>query len=247
MNLLPISIFNVKNDLEDKIIASLGNDIISNMIINNNCYEPHFNFILNKILSENDIAVDIGANIGYHTLSMAKIVGNYGKVYAFEPQRILFQELCCNVILNRLDNVYAYNAGISSEISYSYLPIIDYYSKEISLGCISLNNNDNKNTEKVELFPLEYFNIKKINFVKIDVEGYELNVLNGMNNILINDNPTLFIEINSQDYHDTLNFLKNMNYNIYRVVVAGWDHDYLCIHENNPKNIDSINLSFIKL
>src|ERR1043165_865505 len=63
--------------------------------------------IFRQVLRPGDLALDIGANLGSHTLPLAQFVGPTGGVYAFEPQRILFQILCGNVALNEIGNVRA--------------------------------------------------------------------------------------------------------------------------------------------
>ena len=63
------------------------------------------------ITAERDgyISLDVGANIGCHTVPFAKLVGESGRVVAFEPQRLVFQNLCANLALNALTNVYVYH------------------------------------------------------------------------------------------------------------------------------------------
>ncbi|TFG83046.1 MAG: FkbM family methyltransferase, partial [Chromatiales bacterium] len=62
------------------------------------------------LYNKND--TDIGANIGTHTLALARLVGQQGLVFAFEPQRIVFQTLCANMALNSLDNVHCINSAV---------------------------------------------------------------------------------------------------------------------------------------
>ena len=61
--------------------------------------------LFDKYIQKGDIAIDVGANIGTHTLWLANKVGAEGFVYAFEPQRLLFQTLCANLALNSIQNV----------------------------------------------------------------------------------------------------------------------------------------------
>ena len=70
--------------------------------------------------------LEIGANMGAHTPSLAKMVGASGAVHAFEPQRILFQILCANVAINALTNVYTYHAAVGREAGTIVVPKLDY-------------------------------------------------------------------------------------------------------------------------
>src|SRR6185436_10446252 len=77
-------------------------------------------------LRSGDIALDIGANIGIHTLPMAEIVGPIGFVHAFEPQRVIFHLLCANIALNEINHVKAHPAGVGAAAGTSKVPPLDY-------------------------------------------------------------------------------------------------------------------------
>ena len=86
------------------------NAVTASLIEGWNYEEYMFHFINDNMLDlEGTDVIDIGANNGNFTIEFAELVGDNGKVYAFEPQRIIFQQLCGNVFLNGLDNVYTYN------------------------------------------------------------------------------------------------------------------------------------------
>src|SRR5688500_1390243 len=69
-----------------------------------------------------DTVLDIGANIGTHTVAIAHKVGPTGRVYAFEPQRRIFQMLCGNVAVNALNNVWTYQKGVSERVGEMVIP-----------------------------------------------------------------------------------------------------------------------------
>ena len=66
-----------------------------------------------RLLRAGMVAIDVGANIGCHTVTMARLVGPQGAVIAFEPQRIVYQNLCANIALNALANVHAINMAVA--------------------------------------------------------------------------------------------------------------------------------------
>jgi len=165
-------------------------------------YEETEAKIMEQKISKGDIVVDAGANIGLHTLNMAKIVGKTGKVFAFEPEITNFEILKKNIKLNNYTNIFAEHKAVGEKDGTAILYTSNHpgmhkinskpqYSKdELSVDIISLDNFFNKN----HIQP-------KIDFVKMDVEGFELSVLIGMKNILKNNkNIKILLEL----YHNKL-------------------------------------------
>lgn len=209
-------------------------------------------FVLNK---KNVNILDIGANIGGFTLPMAKFISkNNGKVFSFEPQRIIFQQLCANIILNRLDNVFTYNFALGDKVQKINIPELDLWRSENS-GGLSIDTNIRKklnedsekglnfknfekenryNVEQVTLDSLEFSFV--INFVKVDIEGYELEFLNGANKTLKkNDFPPIVYELwSSKSWYkekaDKINkLLENWGYNL-----NIFGKEILAQHPNHP-------------
>ena len=136
-------------------------------------------------IKKGDIVVDVGANIGYYTLIAAKIVGDKGKVFAFEPEPKNFEILRKNVEINGYHNVILEQKGVSDVNKELKL----YLSKGI--GCHSIIPNVNTTTQVIPIESVkldDYFRelnlVDKIDFMKIDTEGAEFRILNGMNAIL---------------------------------------------------------------
>jgi FkbM family methyltransferase len=71
--------------------------------------------LLNQLCADGNIVVEVGANIGAHTVWLVRTVGNSGRVLAFEPQTLVHQVLCANVGLNSLENVECYWVTVSRE------------------------------------------------------------------------------------------------------------------------------------
>ena len=81
--------------------------------------------------SKNPIVIDVGANIGAFTIEVAKLLLKYnGKVYSFEPQRIIFQSLCANIFINQLDNVYSYNVALGNKKEKIEIPELDLFQSK---------------------------------------------------------------------------------------------------------------------
>ena len=132
------------------------------------------------------IILDVGANMGTFSIPIAKhIEGRSGLVHSFEPQRIVYYQLCGNVFLNRIDNVYTHNVALSDVDQYGHVKPLDY-TKSWNIGAYSLgaDNRDGQergaSQERISFVKLDDFGINpEITLIKIDVEGMELEVLKG--------------------------------------------------------------------
>ena len=142
--------------------------------------------IMEEKIEIGNIVVDVGANIGLHTLNMARIVGNAGQVFAFEPDPSNFEILKKNAKINNYKNIILEQKAVGDKHGRTTL----YQSDHPGKHRIFPQTEQAKSQVQVELTNLDnYFDsdmIDKINFIKIDVEGLEFNVLKGMKNILKN-------------------------------------------------------------
>lgn len=148
--------------------------------------------MLEQICHDGDVVVEVGANIGTHTVMLAKKVGKNGKVFAFEPQRIIFQTLCGNLAINSLLNVYAYPYAVGEQNGMVKIPPVDY-STIGNFGGISVNNKSQG--EDTNLIALDsFFKLSSLRLLKIDVEGMEKEVLLGAKNLITTFKPVIYIE-----------------------------------------------------
>jgi len=181
---------------DERIVYSLR-DIMGRAIFLHGCTEYGTAHLMQKLIEPDWVCVDIGANRGEYTVIMARHASR-GHVYAFEPVDPIYERLGANVQLNRLDNVttahkaihrydgmcsffvnpYRGNSGLSS------LSPSEYYAgeglEEREVPCVTLD------------VALE--SIKKIDLLKIDVEGHEIDVLQGAEHILDSLQPTVIFE-----------------------------------------------------
>ena len=149
-------------------------------------YEELESKIMEEKIEMGNIVVDVGANIGLHTLNMARIVGNTGQVFAFEPDPSNFEILKKNVKINNYRNIILEQKAVGDKHGRTTL----YQSDHPGKHRIFPQTEQAKSQVQVELTNLDnYFDsdmTDKINFIKIDVEGLEFSVLKGMKNILKN-------------------------------------------------------------
>ena len=144
-----------------------------------------------EILRPGVVVLDVGANIGVHTLYFAQAVGTGGRVLAFEPQRLVYQTLCANVALNSLTNVDAINAGVGAESGALTLPPLDY-SSERNFGGVRLGAQEGG--DEVSVVSLDSLGLASVFLIKVDVEGMELSVLRGARALLDRCRPVLYVE-----------------------------------------------------
>ena len=186
-------------------------------------YEELESKIMEEKIEMGNIVVDVGANIGLHTLNMARIVGNTGQVFAFEPDPSNFEILKKNVKINNYKNIILEQKAVGDKHGRTTL----YQSDHPGKHRIFPQTEQAKSEIQVELTNLDnYFDsdmIDKINFIKIDVEGLEFSVLKGMKNILKNSKKIKilfeFMPENTMEVGFTpielLNYLTSNNFKLY--------------------------------
>jgi FkbM family methyltransferase len=178
------------------------NDIVSNAVRSGG-YEKELQELSTKLLEGHTegIVLDIGANLGSYVVPLARH-HTHLQFEVFEPQRIVYYQLCANIFLNRLSNVYAHNVGLSNEQRITSY-VLPNYAEETNIGAFSIdfdtrhNNYEVKSegvTERMIIIPLDSMRYEKVRLIKIDVEGHELSVLLGAEHTLRENNypPIIF-------------------------------------------------------
>ena len=182
-------------------------------------YSEEEALLYKKLIKENDSVFDVGANIGSFTVLFSRLVGKNGFVVALEPERHNFYTLCGNMAINNLTNVHCFQYAIGENSGVINIPEINHEEIE-NHGGIELKTNANVETGyTVNLTTLDLISTpRKTSFVKIDVEGMELQVLKGGKNKILNEKPYLYVENDRQEKSlDLINFIKNeLNYKIYQ-------------------------------
>jgi FkbM family methyltransferase len=178
------------------ITRNLGiNKYVFNLIYSKKKYEQYFDDLFCSKLSSKFIVYDIGANVGYYSKIYSEIIGKDGKVYAFEPSSINFEKLLINT--KNLTNVVALNYAIGETETRLFLS-----QGEDEVGANSrLSENSSNNGNWVESKPLNSFynELETPNAIKIDVEGFEIEVLKGADKLLSNTNlKVIGIELHSK-------------------------------------------------
>lgn len=183
-----------------------------------------------NLCNEGDVIIDVGTNIGSVLLNFAQRVGSNGFVYGFEPNPFTYDKCLENIKLNNLSNLQVSNIGLGDKRTKAKV-IAPYDRNRGGVYIKSINPSDDLNQNDDSIYAtittLDSFihenNIKRISLIKIDVEGYELNVLKGAQGALAQHRPILFVEIDDallrrQDASskELIKFIRNFGYAIIR-------------------------------
>lgn len=209
------------------------NDALGVKLISKGDFEPHFFGAVKNILKDGDTCLDCGANLGYHTVTMSKLVGNTGRVIAIEPQRIIFQQLNGNVFINGARNVICVHAAIGDRSGTIQMDYVDYDAAGINIGGTKVGNGG----ENVDLVRLDDIITEGVSFIKIDIQGSEVALLEGATELINKSRPFMFIEVEhgwlsyfGASAEMLLNKLLGLNYILIRV-----NDEYPCDHLAVPR------------
>lgn len=157
-------------------------------------------FAIIDTLPDNAIIVDGGANIGFFTVPVAyKINGSNAKIISFEPQRQLFQALGGSLSMNGYRHVYLHNCGLGAEPGIAQLPAVDYSISQ-DFGTVSLSDQPTVDEHGwmadrvVDITSIDAMDLPRLDFFKLDVEGYEIPALTGALNTIKKHRPWIWVE-----------------------------------------------------
>lgn len=167
---------------------------IENVIYQRGVYEQATTEFIQEYLKKGSTFVDAGANIGYLSLVAASVVCEKGNVYAFEPVKSTFDLLQRNAELNQFTQIKCKQFGLGSQSEEVVI-----YSENQNRGGASIVNRRSEQKETIQICPLDaILSEEKVDLLKIDVEGYEFEVLKGAEQIIRKDHPAIIIEYSQQ-------------------------------------------------
>ena len=168
---------------------------------------------------------DIGANIGYYSQLFAKLCGKKGFVHCFEPVPETFHMLLkslVNTTNTKANNIAAGDSNQKMEISFN--------PEDSEKSTLLADSDSTSSTLMVNVLPLDEYvreiQLKRLDFLKCDVEGFEFKVLKGMKNTLANHLPQISIEITLpiEQRVELIDFLKSLGYNSFRKIEKGFPY-----------------------
>lgn len=197
--------------IKDLVIEGIEGDYVFETIKKQSIF--YENSILEKwlpYLRGSKYILDIGANLGNHTLFWAKNI-EYSAIYSFEPYSVSYERLTHNIANNSLKNIYPMNCGVGACKGYTN---IMSFSEE-NYGATTLDTNISDAGEisiiDVDSFVSEH-GLSQVDFVKVDTEGFEESVLDGMQRVIELHRPDLWIEVSEESFRHVIDALSAMGY-----------------------------------
>lgn len=192
-------------------------------------YEPAEAEFLRRFVHPGDVVIDAGGQIGYHTLLLSRLVGAAGKVYSFEPSPHNFDRLLRNLSLNQVSNVQAERCGLADRSGTAQV-----IQSRANTGSTHLREAGPADASEPcsPVVALDHYLAlqppRRISFVKIDVEGFELKLLQGAGQLLERCQPAMLLELNPESLarvghraEQIVALLADYRYDLYRTVYRG--------------------------
>lgn len=177
---------------------------------------PHIDLEIEKVLEvlskiNEPVILDGGANIGLISVPLALI--SKGQVISFEPQKLIYYALCGNIVLNNLSNITAIQKGLGAENKIMYVPKIDYNTSN-DFGDVTLQDNG---ADAIEIITIDSLKLDKLDFLKLDIEGMEVDALNGAKKTLDKCRPWCWIEYFKCELSEIKKIFASLDYTMYKV------------------------------
>ncbi len=194
-------------------------------------YEKKVTDLFQKFIRKGDVVIDVGANIGSHTLIMAKLVGESGKVIAFEPHPDIARRLTDNIKLNRFTNVSVSRFALSEKPGKASL--FSYSDGMLDKGTSSLygiTNLEEKYSVDVSTLDVvaENERLSRLDFVKVDTRGSDFPVIKGARESIGKFHPYVVFEYNQDNWRhsdsrweDAWNFFEKHGYSLHLITEKG--------------------------
>ncbi len=198
-------------------------ELISQILIRDKLWEAFETRLVIEHLNQGDVFIDVGANIGYYSVIASKLVGSQGTVFSFEPEKLNFFLLEKNIALNALNNVQLFNAGLGNQSG-----SIDFYISPDNRGDHrAFDHSNNRKKISVDIVAGdEILQKQTVDFIKIDTQGYELEILQGLSNTITRNQQHLKMIIefwpfalkeNGHSAHALLEEIASYDFNIYMI------------------------------
>jgi FkbM family methyltransferase len=184
------------------------------------------------------VALDCGANIGVHTVQWAKLMHHWGSVVAFEAQERIFYALAGNIALNNCFNAKAVWAAVGAETGEIGVPMPNYLTPA-SFGSLEIRKTANTefigqpiDYEQLHTTPLtniDALELDRVDLIKIDIEGMEVEALRGAMDTLAKSTPQLIIEKIKSNEQEIEALLKPLGYRLFPLGI-----NLLAVHRSDP-------------
>jgi FkbM family methyltransferase len=209
---------------ENRMLLNINDVGISKELILTGIHEKNSTAYFKTILKEGMQIGEFGANIGYYALLASNLIGNQGKIYAFEPSPVNFKELKQNITLNKKESYFnLINKGVGAENA-----VMKFYISTKGNMSSFIKREESGEIKNIKVIDVEvikadeYFKDKPLDFVRMDVEGFETDIIKGMHEILSRPGKPsgLFIEVHSELLHK-----RNSSAGVFIKLLAGYGYE----------------------
>lgn len=184
--------------------------ILSDIVMTSGAWEPYVKKIF--VVKKDDIIIDVGAHIGTYTIPLALQIGNNGKVIALEPNDKNADILEKNISINKLSNVILVRKAAAKQAGMLNLrltsdPMLSMISTDTDIDATSVKTTDLDSL-------VDDLSVRRVDWLKIDAEGFELEILEGAKNILKRFEPSIIIESRQENQKKMKDMLGEYGYNV---------------------------------
>jgi len=226
------------------LIVNINDAYIGKSVIKYGEFSQHELDIFSQLVGKTDNVIEVGANFGTHTVRLCQLASQ-GKVFAIEPQRIIFQALCGNISLNSVFNCHCIQRACSDidnqEIT---IPELDF-SKPNNFGGVPMIENSRSplNDKTISLDTL-FSSLDKLRLLKIDAEGMEEKILRGGRKLIQKTRPALYVENDNVEQSESLiREIFSQNYRAYWFISKLYNEsNFNGVDENIFGDIHSFNV-----
>lgn len=195
---------------------------------------------LQRCLSPGATVFDVGANFGFYSLVLAKKLGPGSRVFSFDPNPATFRGFEENILLNAMTNVFAYQLGLSDTIGSAGISTM----RSDNSGASFLTNGDSVSTTTLDTFCREHPEVKSIDAIKVDIEGYEERFLKGGLKSLERFKPFILMELSpvtlpraGSSVEKVVSLLRSLGYQPFEI-----HRDKLIDFTGPPKDLGHVNV-----
>lgn len=226
----------------DGVKYGVGHDLLSDQCFSGDALDVIVKVLESRRGSHGDgvVVLDCGANIGVHAVHLSKCIYGWGEVIAFEAQERVFYALAGNIAANNCFNARAVWAALGAEVGVINVPEPNYFIPS-NFGGLELRKSgatenigqnidyDDGRCRAVDMISVDSLGMNRVDFIKIDVEGMEMEVLAGAKQTIASNRPTMLIEIIKSGASEINTFLKDRGYAVYDL-----GDDILAVHGSDP-------------
>lgn len=234
-------------NVNDRCTVSGGGEFgVGSQLLRNSCFDPDQASTLKGLVGlrrhyfgDGVLAIDCGANVGVFTIELARHMKGWGGVISFEAQEFIYYALTGNIAINNCFNARAILAAVGDGDGSMKIPVLDY-TTAASFGSLELKPSANEyigqqvdysaaSMVNVRLMKLDSLRLSRLDLLKIDIEGMEIEALNGAAETISSKKPICYVEVLKSDAMRINAFFAERGYRAFPV-----GPDCLYAHESDP-------------